>query len=61
MTMLFEYYNQEQNFITYVAQSNKGFAVGILDLDANQYLGAINIFKDLLPAKEYAQKCATFN
>lgn len=58
-TILFEYYNLEGNFISYVVQNNYGFAVSIKDLDADCYIGGFKIFKDLLPAKNYAQKCAS--
>jgi hypothetical protein len=58
-TILNEYYNQECNFISYVVQNNYGFGVSIKDLDADQYIGGLKIFKSLLDAQAYAIKIAS--
>lgn len=58
-TILNEYYNQELNFISYVVQNNYGFAVSVKDLDADQYIGNLKLFKSLLDAQAYAIKIAS--
>jgi hypothetical protein len=57
-TILNEYYNQEENFISYVVQNNYGFGVSIKDLDSDEYIGQFKIFNNLIKAQEYAKKIA---